>query len=201
LAQPTAQHLRRLVLATNNAHKVSEIRPLLEGQYTLLTLEDIGCHEELPETKDTLEGNSLQKASYLYEHYKLPCIADDSGLEVDALGGAPGVYSARYAGDQKSSEDNIQLLLKNLQGKSNRRAKFRTVITLIDDQGKVHQFEGSVDGEIIEAKRGTDGFGYDPVFLPTGYEKTFAEMDISKKNKFSHRARAIQKLVDFLKAV
>lgn len=172
--------------------------PLLESRYQLSTLEQIGCTEELPETTDTLEGNSLQKAQYLYDHFKLPCVSDDSGLEVEALNGEPGVFSARYAGLQRNSDDNIDLLLRNLLTAKNRKARFRTVITLIDEFGNPRLFEGIVNGQIIDQRRGSDGFGYDPVFVPDGYEQTFAEMPLDEKNKISHRARAIQKLIAFL---
>ena len=200
MEKPSKQHRRRLVLATNNKHKVAEIRPLLARHYDLVTLEEVGCFEELPETGDTLEDNSLQKARYLYDHFQLPCIADDTGLEVEALDGAPGVYSARYAGTQRNSHDNIQLLLRNLEKKANRKAKFRTVITFIDDHGVAHTFEGVVDGVIIAEERGAEGFGYDPVFLPEGHEKTFAEMNLAEKNTLSHRARAVDRLIAFLTA-
>jgi XTP/dITP diphosphohydrolase len=195
--QNTAPRLPRLVLATNNKHKVSELKPLLESRYQLSTLEQIGCEEELPETTDTLEGNSLQKAQYLFDHYKLACIADDSGLEVEALNGEPGVYSARYAGPQRNSDDNIDLLLEKLKPHANRKARFRSVITLIDEFGNPRLFEGTVNGRIIEGRRGTDGFGYDPIFVPEGYHQTFAEISFEEKNQISHRARAIQKLFAF----
>jgi XTP/dITP diphosphohydrolase len=195
--QNTAPRLPRLVLATNNKHKVSELKPLLESRYQLSTLEQIGCEEELPETTDTLEGNSLQKAQYLFDHYKLACIADDSGLEVEALNGEPGVYSARYAGPQRNSDDNIDLLLEKLKPHANRKARFRSVITLIDEFGNPRLFEGTVNGRIIEERRGTDGFGYDPIFVPEGYHQTFAEISFEEKNQISHRARAIQKLFAF----
>jgi XTP/dITP diphosphohydrolase len=195
--QSTVPPLHRLVLATNNKHKVSELKPLLEHRYHLSTLEQIGCEEELPETTDTLEGNSLQKAQYLFDHYKLPCIADDSGLEVEALNGEPGVFSARYAGPQRDSNDNIDLLLNNLRSHANRKARFRTVITLIDEFGNPRLFEGVVNGKIIDERRGTDGFGYDPIFVPAGFDQTFAEMPLDEKNQISHRARAIQKLISF----
>lgn len=193
--------LPRLVLATNNKHKVIELKPLLEGRYQLSTLAQIGCEEELPETTDTLEGNSLQKAQYLFDRYKLACIADDSGLEVEALNGEPGVYSARYAGPQRDSDNNIDLLLNNLKAFTNRRARFRTVITLIDEFGNPRLFEGVVNGKIIDERRGTDGFGYDPIFVPQGFDQTFAEMPLEEKNQISHRARAIQKLISFLQEV
>jgi XTP/dITP diphosphohydrolase len=186
-----------ICFATNNIKKVEEIDNLLAHDYKLLTLKQVGCDEELPETQDTLEGNSLQKAEYVYKNYKKSCFADDTGLEVAALNGEPGVYSARYAGSQRNNEDNINRLLENLAGVNNREARFRTVITLILD-GKVEQFEGIVDGTIIAQRRGGEGFGYDPVFQPKGYEQTFAEMTLNEKNKISHRAIAIKKLVDFL---
>jgi XTP/dITP diphosphohydrolase len=187
-----------LCFASNNSHKLCEIRPLLEPDFSILSLAEIGCFEELPETQDTIEGNSRQKAEYVFDRFKIPCFADDTGLEVEALDNAPGVYSARYAGEQKSSSDNIDLLLKNLGEKSNRKARFRTVITLAGLQG-IHHFEGVVDGTIIHSRKGTDGFGYDPVFQPAGFNKTFAEMTVEEKNVISHRARATQKLIAFLK--
>jgi XTP/dITP diphosphohydrolase len=187
-----------LCFASNNEHKLSEIRPLLEPDFRILSLSDIGCFEELEETQNTLEGNSFQKADYVFRKYNVPCIADDSGLEVDALNGEPGVYSARYAGPQRNSDDNMNLLLKKLSDNRNRTAQFRTIITLVGF-GPTQFFEGIVEGEIVQNKRGTKGFGYDPIFQPSGFDKTFAEMDLDEKNKFSHRARAIQKLIAFLK--
>ncbi|MEX1238744.1 MAG: non-canonical purine NTP diphosphatase [Cyclobacteriaceae bacterium] len=187
-----------LVAATNNQHKISEIRPLLELDFRILSLDEIGCDEELPETEDTLEGNSFQKATYVHDHFHLPCFADDTGLEVEALNGAPGVFSARYAGEQKNSEDNMALLLRNLAGKSNRKARFRTVITIVGLDGE-RKFEGIVSGLILDEKRGSAGFGYDPVFQPDGYQKTMAEMTLQEKNLISHRAIAVKKLVDYLK--
>lgn len=188
----------KLCFATNNVHKVKEIQALLGGSFTLLSLADIGCTEELAEDQDTLEGNSLQKARYVFEKYKVPCFADDTGLEVEALNGEPGVYSARYAGEQRNSQDNIALLLQNLQGKENLKARFRTVITLISTAG-TNQFEGILNGAITFEPRGTQGFGYDPVFIPEHYTQTLAELELSEKNKISHRARAVQKLVLFLR--
>ena len=193
-------HRQQLVAATNNQHKLSEIRPLIEPDFRLLSLDDIGCEDELPETTNTLEGNSLQKASYIFERYHLPCFADDTGLEVEALKGAPGVYSARYAGDQRNSDDNIELLLSNLKDKQNRRARFRTIITLITTS-ETHLFEGIVSGEILETKHGAGGFGYDPVFRPEGFNKTMAEMSMDEKNHISHRGQAIRKLVNHLKSM
>ncbi|MFC0184661.1 RdgB/HAM1 family non-canonical purine NTP pyrophosphatase [Pseudarcicella hirudinis] len=187
----------KLCFASNNQHKVEEIKALLGDNFELLTLNEIGCEEELPETGNTMEANSLQKAQYLFDHYKINCFADDSGLEVAALGGEPGVYSARYAGEHRSNADNISLLLKNLEGKEDLSACFRTVITLIRD-GVIHQFDGRIDGSIIRELRGDGGFGYDPV-IPSGQELTFAEMSMEQKSKISHRARAFQKFVDYLK--
>lgn len=186
-----------LCFATNNAHKLEEIQAILGDSFKLISLAETGCKEELPETGNTLEANSLQKAQYLYDHYQVNCFADDSGLEVDALGGEPGVDSAHYAGPQRSHADNINLLLKNLAGKTNRSAKFRTVITLIQ-HGKMFQFEGIIKGQIISELRGSEGFGYDPVFVPEGYETTFAEMSLAQKGEISHRAKAFEKLVAFL---
>ncbi len=191
--------MKKLCFATNNKHKVAEVSQMLEGKYELLTLQDIGCHEELAEDQDTLEGNSRQKAAYVWEQYQVSCFADDTGLEVDALNGAPGVYSARYAGPQRSDTDNIQHLLQNLAPHQNRKARFRTCITLILD-GQEHQFEGIVAGTISEEWKGDKGFGYDPVFTPDGYDRTFAEMTSAEKNAISHRGRAVQQLVAFLKA-
>lgn len=190
----------KICFATNNRNKVEEINKLLGDKYEVLSLEDIGCQDELPETKDTLEGNSLQKARYVYEKFQVNCFADDTGLEVEALGGEPGVYSAMYAGPQRNNEDNIRLLLKNLEGKSNRRARFRTVISLIID-GKTEQLEGIVEGRIISEMKGEKGFGYDPVFVPDGYSVTFAQMSMDEKNKISHRGHAIRKLVKYLQEI
>jgi XTP/dITP diphosphohydrolase len=187
-----------LCFASNNEHKLSEIRPLLEPDFRILSLVDIRCFEELEETQNTLEGNSFQKADYVFRKYNVPCIADDSGLEVEALNGQPGVFSARYAGPQKNSEDNMNLLLRKLENTAERNAQFRTIITLIGI-GPTRLFEGIVKGTITREKRGTKGFGYDPIFQPVGFNQTFAEMTISEKNKFSHRALAIQKLITFLK--
>ena len=190
---------KKLVFATNNAHKLDEIRAILGDRVEVLSLKDIHCEADIPETADTLEGNAALKAEYIYKNYGLDCFADDTGLEVEALGGAPGVYSARYAGGEgHDSEANMKKLLVELEGKTNRKAQFRTAICLIED-GTKHLFEGVVKGEIIEKKRGCSGFGYDPVFVPEGYTETFAEMGNEEKNKISHRARATQKLCDYLK--
>ncbi|MCA8831568.1 RdgB/HAM1 family non-canonical purine NTP pyrophosphatase [Hymenobacter pini] len=189
----------RLCFASNNAHKLDEIRPLLPSLVELLSLADIGCHEELPETQDTLEGNARQKAQYVWDHYGVACFADDTGLEVAALNGEPGVYSARYAGPQRRSEDNVQKLLQELHGKADRAAQFRTVVALVLSEAEVHEFAGAVDGVITETLQGTDGFGYDPVFQPIeGDGRTFAQMTLAEKNAISHRSRAVAGLVQFL---
>ena len=187
----------KMVVATNNAHKLKEIAAILGQEIELLSLKDIQCYADIPETADTLEGNARQKAMYIYENYGMDCFADDTGLEVESLGGAPGVFSARYAGDGHDSEANMQKLLKELAGKENRKAQFRTVICLIRN-GKEHLFEGIVKGEIIQEKRGGAGFGYDPIFVPEGYDLTFAERGDDVKNTISHRARAVEKLCQFL---
>ena len=190
---------KKLVFATNNAHKLDEIRAILGDRVEVLSLKDIHCEADIPETADTLEGNAALKAEYIYKNYGLDCFADDTGLEVEVLGGAPGVYSARYAGGEgHDSEANMKKLLVELEGKTNRKAQFRTAICLIEC-GTEHLFEGVVKGEIIEKKRGCSGFGYDPVFFFVGYTETFAEMGNEEKNKISHRARATQKLCDYLK--
>lgn len=189
----------RFCIATNNRHKLEEIQDIIGADVDLVSLADVGCFEELPETQSTLEGNSLQKAEHVFQNYKVPCFADDTGLEVEALNGEPGVYSARYAGEHKNSDDNIDLLLKKLHNSSNRKARFRTVITLVGFHEQPVTFEGIVDGTIINERRGASGFGYDPVFLPEGYTKTFAEMTLQEKSTLSHRAIAIRKLETFLK--
>ena len=179
---------RKLVFATNNAHKLEEISSILGEKVELLSLKDIHCTVDIPETADTLEGNAMLKAAYIYENYGLDCFADDTGLEVEALNGAPGIYSARYAGGEgHNAEANMQKLLQNMQGIQNRKAQFRTAICLIID-GKKHLFEGIVKGEIIKEKRGGTGFGYDPIFVPDGYTQTFAELGNETKNKISPRA-------------
>ncbi len=189
---------RKLVFATNNAHKLEEVAAILGEQIELLNLNDIGCHTDIPETAATLEGNALLKSSFIFKNYGLDCFADDTGLEVEALDGAPGVYSARYAGGEgHDSQANMLKLLHDLEGKKNRKAQFRTAISLILD-GKEYLFEGVIKGEIIKEKRGDSGFGYDPIFKPEGYDKTFAELGNDIKNKISHRALAVQKLCEFL---
>lgn len=189
--------MKKLVFATNNAHKLEEIRAILGDRIEVLSLKDIHCDADIPETADTLEGNAALKAEYIYRNYGMDCFADDTGLEVEALGGAPGVYSARYAGSGHDSEANMKKLLAELNGVTDRKARFRTAICLIEG-GEKHLFEGIVKGEIIENKRGNSGFGYDPVFVPEGYAETFAEMGNDEKNKISHRARAVQQLCAYL---
>jgi len=189
---------RKLVFATNNAHKLEEVAAILGDKVELLSLNDIDCHTDIPETAETLEGNALLKSSFIYRNYQLDCFADDTGLEVEALNGAPGVYSARYAeGESHDAQANMRKLLHELEGKENRKAQFRTAISLILD-GKEYLFEGVIKGEIIKEKRGDSGFGYDPIFKPEGYEQTFAELGNETKNKISHRALAVQKLCEFL---
>lgn len=192
----------KIVFATNNSHKLEEIRQILGESIEVLSLADINCHEDIPETAPTIEGNAMMKARYVYYKYGTPCFADDTGLEVEALDGAPGVYSARYAGGEgHDSEANMRKLLHELEGKENRRAQFRTVIALIEQKdGKpvAHTFEGKIEGHISDEKRGTSGFGYDPIFVPEGYEQSFAELGNEIKNKISHRARAVARLAEYL---
>ncbi len=189
----------KLVFATNNRHKLEELQAILGNSFELLSLKDIGCNEEIPEDYSTLEENARQKAFFIYEKYGYPCFADDTGLEIKALNGEPGVLSARYAGESKDSQANMDKVLAKLKTKTNRNARFRTVISLVID-GNEQMFEGIVDGEIISEKKGNTGFGYDPIFLPNGFQKTFAEMSLNEKNQISHRARAVQKLTDYLKS-
>ena len=206
----------KIVFATNNAHKLSEIRNILGDSIEVLSLKDIGCDVDIPETGTTLEDNALQKAQYIYDHYHMDCFADDTGLEVEALNGAPGIYSARYASMDSTttaashdSKANMARLLKELGNHNNRKARFRTVIALIQKKDvcscgctsikEVHKFEGIVEGQIIRERRGGEGFGYDPIFQPDGYDQTFAELGMDIKNHISHRARAVQKLADYLK--
>lgn len=187
-----------LCFATNNLHKIQEVQAILAGRHTILSLADIGCTEELLEEQDTIPGNSFQKADYVFRTYNVPCFADDSGLEVEALNGAPGVHSAYFAGPQRSHQDNMNLVLSKLSNTENGRAQFRTVITLVT-ASITQQFEGVLRGTILTEKRGAGGFGYDPIFLPYGYSKTLAEMSAEEKNQISHRARAIAQLIEFLK--
>lgn len=186
-----------MVFATNNENKIKEIKEVLKNNFEILGLKDINCNVDLPETGTTLKDNALQKAQYIYDKFNINCFADDTGLEVEALNGAPGVYSARYAGPDKSAEDNMNLLLKKLEGVENRNARFVTVIALIIN-GKKYFFEGEVKGVITKTKCGNKGFGYDPVFKPDGYDCTFAEMTLEEKNKISHRGKAVSKLINFL---
>lgn len=201
--------MQKIVFATNNQHKLDEIRSILGEQFEIVSLRDIGCDVDIPETADTLEGNAMMKAQYIWDHYHMSVFADDTGLEVEALNGAPGVFSARYAGGEgHDSEANMQKLLRELTEKNNRRAQFRTVIALILKKDvcpcgctsikEVHQFEGIVKGQITRERHGSEGFGYDPIFQPDGYDTTFAELGMDIKNHISHRARAVKKLADFL---
>jgi XTP/dITP diphosphohydrolase len=189
-----------IVFASNNKNKIKEIQQLLPDSIKIMSLESIGCFEEIPETANTIEGNAIQKANYISENYGLDCFADDTGLEVAALDGEPGVLSARYAGAQRNDEDNMTKLLMNLSNKTNRSAQFKTVIAL-NLRGKQYLFTGIAGGEIILEKRGTAGFGYDPIFKPENYQETFAEMDLSLKNKISHRGKAVQQLITFLNSI
>lgn len=190
--------MREIVFATNNAHKMEEVAAMLGGEYRLVTLRECGITEEIPENEPTIEGNALQKARYVHERTGGDCFADDTGLEVDALNGAPGVHSARYATDGHDFEANMRLLLRNMEGKTDRRARFRTVIALILD-GEEYLFEGIVEGRITEQPAGDHGFGYDPVFVPEGETETFAEMSAERKNAISHRGRAVRKFADFMR--
>ena len=190
--------MKRIVFATNNKNKLRELREIMSGLYEVLSLDDIGCHEEIVEDADTIEGNAKIKADFVTNKYCVDCFADDTGLEVEALGGAPGVYSARYAGEHCSYQDNVNKMLDAMKGQTNRKAAFRTVIAL-NLNGNSYTFEGRCDGQILEKQRGSDGFGYDPIFQPDGFDQTFAEMSHEAKNAISHRGRATQKLIEFLK--
>ena len=190
--------MKNLVFATGNIHKLQEVQGLFKEGFALSCLKDVNITEEIPETADNLVDNALQKARYVYEKCGIPCFADDTGLEVDALGGAPGVYSARYAGEQKDSKLNMLLLLKNMNGKNNRDARFRTIIAYIDENAQEHIFEGEIKGKIIENMAGENGFGYDPIFVPEGYKETFAELSSEIKNTISHRARAMEKFLSYI---
>lgn len=187
-----------ICFATNNVKKLEEIRRLLEPDFRVKSLSEIGCHEELPETGDTLEDNSLEKARYVLDRYGIACFADDTGLEVEALGGEPGVYSARYAGAERNNEANIDLVLEKLKEKKNRKARFRTVITWVS-ASEEEQFEGIVEGEILPERAGEKGFGYDPVFRPEGESLSFAQMSMDQKNSMSHRGRALKKFIEFIR--
>lgn len=195
----TKLYSMQLVFATNNLNKLKEVQALIPKHIKLLSLKDIGCFEDIPETQKTIKGNAIQKAEYIKTQYGFSCFADDTGLEVDTLNGEPGVYSARYAGPQKNTKDNINLLLKNLTNKKNRNAQFKTVIALqLNDS--LETFTGICKGEITASEQGEKGFGYDPIFKPKNYSITFAEMDLSLKNEIGHRGKAIQKLIEYLKS-
>ena len=187
----------QLVFASNNKNKIAEIKQMLPKEIELLSLDEIGCHEDIPETANTIEGNAILKANYVTEKFGYPCFADDTGLEVEALNGEPGVYSARYAGEQKNADDNMMKLLENLKDEKNKKAQFKTIIAL-NLEGNQHLFEGIIKGKIIKEKRGNKGFGYDPIFIPEGFSKTFAEMEMLEKSKLSHRGIATRKLIEFL---
>lgn len=190
--------MRKLVFATNNAHKLEEVRAVLDNKIEIVSLNELGCYDDIPETADTLEGNALIKAEYVFNKFEMACIADDTGLEVEALNGEPGVYSARYGGEPQNAQKNMQKLLTNLKGIENRKARFRTVIVLKDAERELY-FEGTIHGHISETPSGAAGFGYDPVFVPDGYNKSFAELGPELKNKISHRALAVEELIRFLK--
>ena len=189
--------VEKLVFATNNLHKLQEVRAILDGKVDIRSLSEIGCFDEIPETADTLEGNALMKAKYVYDRFQLDCFADDTGLEIEALGGEPGVFSARYAGLEQDSYKNRMKVLRLMKQQTNRKARFRTVIALIL-QGKEYFFEGKISGVIAHEPRGEGGFGYDSIFVPDGYEKTFAELSAEQKNQISHRAIAVKKFADFI---
>lgn len=187
-----------IVFATNNPNKIKEVQALIPSHIKLVSLKEIGCLEDIPETQDTIEGNAVQKANYIKEHYGLDCFADDTGLEVEALDGAPGVFSARYAGPDRNADDNMNLLLSELKSEENRSARFKTVIALYF-KGELITFEGICEGEINKSKTGTEGFGYDPIFQAEGYKKTFAEISLDEKNRIGHRGKAVSKLVTYFK--
>lgn len=189
--------MKEIVFATNNRHKLDEVRQILNGKFKVLSLSDIACFDDIPETADTFEGNAFLKADYIKTHYGYDCFSDDSGLEIEALDNAPGVFSARFAGEPSDSKKNVEKVLHLMSGKTDRKARFVTCIVLIEGD-RVHRFEGSISGTIIDECRGENGFGYDPIFLPDGYDRTFAELDAAEKNKISHRARAVCKLVNYL---
>jgi XTP/dITP diphosphohydrolase len=192
--------MRKIVFATNNDHKLKEVRAIMPANFEVVSLAELGCTEDIPETADSLDGNALLKARYIHQKFKCDCFADDTGLEVDALNGEPGVFSARYAGDACNSIANMQKLLRNLSGETNRNARFRTVIALILDDSE-YLFEGVVNGSITQSPLGNNGFGYDPVFIPEGYQQTFAELGDDIKNAISHRAKAVNQLANFLTTV
>ena len=192
--------MKKIVFATNNAHKLQEVRLYLNNLYEVVSLKDIGFNQDIPEPYDTLEENALAKSQTIFDKYQIDCFSDDTGLEVEALNGAPGVFSARYAGEDCSFQDNVDKMLAEMKRQTNRKARFRTVVSLILN-GEKYYFEGIVNGRIAEIETGTDGFGYDPIFVPGDLNTSFAEMNLEDKNKISHRGRAIAKLVDFLKSI
>lgn len=192
--------MSKLIFATNNQHKLTEIRAIIPLGFDVSGLQEIGCTEDIIESADTLEGNADIKSMFVYKHYGFDCFADDTGLEVESLGGQPGVFSARYAGEEGNAEKNIEKLLFELSGINRRQARFRTVISLVMD-GEIRHFEGIVNGSITQERRGKDGFGYDPVFLPDNYSQTFAEMPLELKNSISHRGKAMRKLIAYLKSI
>ena len=192
--------MKNLVFATSNPNKIKEANDLLPADLEVKGLKDIGCTEDVPETSPTIQGNALQKARYVFENYKVNCFSEDTGLEIDALNGEPGVYTARYAGEARDKEANMAKAIANLEGKSNRGAQFRTVIALIID-GEEHTFEGIARGTIAMQKQGTEGFGYDPIFIPEGFDRSFAQMTQAEKNEISHRGQAVRKLVKFLRTL
>jgi XTP/dITP diphosphohydrolase len=189
--------MKKLIFATNNQHKLEEVSHLIKDNYKIQSLKDINCFEEIPETSDTIKGNASQKSHYIYDKFGIDCFADDTGLEIEALDGRPGVYSARYAGEEHNFEKNMNKVLAEMNGITNRKARFKTVISLILN-GEEKKFEGIINGVILTEKRGQEGFGYDPVFQPDGFDKSFAEMDLEEKNKISHRAIAVRNLVNYL---
>ena len=192
--------MKKLVFATNNDHKMRELRQIIPSEFELLSLNDIGCSDDIPETGTTLEVNAAQKSFYIWDKYGINCFADDTGLEIEAIGNEPGVYSARYAGDARNAADNMLKVLEKMKNETNRNARFRCVISLIID-GEEKQFEGIVEGNILTAKQGQAGFGYDPIFMPNGYNQSFAELSADDKNRISHRGRAVMKLIDYLKNI
>lgn len=192
--------MRKLVFATNNNHKLRELKQILSSEFELLSLSEIGCTDDIPETGTTLEANAAQKSFYIWDKYGIDCFADDTGLEIEALGNEPGVYSARYAGEGRKAADNMLKVLEKMKNETNRKARFRCVISLIID-GEEKQFEGIVEGNILAEKQGEAGFGYDPIFMPLGFNQSFAEMSANDKNQVSHRGRAVMKLVDYLKNI
>jgi len=190
--------MKKIVFATNNAHKLSEVKSILSPDFEIISLKELNCFDDIPETADTLDGNALLKAEYIHSRFNIDCFADDTGLEIRALRGEPGVFSARYAGENHDAEKNMEKVLRLLGDTADRKAQFRTVIALIHNN-ETHFFEGKIEGRILKEPRGNEGFGYDPIFVPDGYDRSFAELGVEEKNKISHRALAVQKLIDYLK--